>query len=119
MKSLHRAKAISAYNGARITLKNEMSYPSYMLLKEAARGVMSYMIEDSMDKEISDKTKLSRLLEMMEPGLMTDEQINWVNNLIQAEEAGLEGVLSMEINILIEIKRAIKRLIIDYLKEPI
>lgn len=119
MKSLHRAKAISAYNGARITLKENMSYPAYMLLKEAARGIMSYMVEDSLDKEISDKTKLTRLLEMMNVDLMTDEQVESVKVLIDAEESGLSGVLSMDIDELNDIRKSIKKLIIEYFKEPI
>lgn len=46
MKTMHRTKALAAYEGARLTLNNNMSYPTYMLLKEAVRGVLSYMAED-------------------------------------------------------------------------
>ena len=119
MKSLHRTKTIAAYEGARMAIKAGMPYPSYMLLKEAARGVMSYIVEDSLDKEISEKTKLVRLLDLVKPGAMTDEQIDCVQTLVNAEKAGLVGILSMDMTELTQVKRAIKKLIVDYFKEPI
>lgn len=43
MKSLHRTKALTAYEAARMALKNDMAYPAYMMLKEAARGTLAYI----------------------------------------------------------------------------
>lgn len=119
MRSLHRVKAIAAYDGARITLKNEMSYPSYMLLKEAARGVLAYIAEDSLDQEISDKTKLSRLLDLVNEDLINKEDRHGIEMLIDAENRGLTGILTMDIAELKTVKKAVKHLIAAYMKEPI
>lgn len=119
MKMLHRTKALAAYDGARITLKSEMPYPSYMMLKEAARGILAYLAEDSLDKEISDKTKLARLLEIIDTEMLTEDQIEAVNMLIEAEGRGLVGILSISIDDLKKIKKSIKKLIITYFKEPV
>lgn len=119
MKSLHRIKAIAAYNGAREVLKKEMAYPAYMMLKESARGILSYIVEDSYDKEISDKTKLSRLLDLINEELLTTEQIESIRYLVGVEKQGLEGILTIPTTDLIKIKRALKELIINYLKEPV
>ena len=62
MKSLHRTKALESYRGARITLKEGLVYPSYMLLKEATRSTLAYINEDLYDKEYSEKTKMRTLL---------------------------------------------------------
>lgn len=119
MKSLHRAKALAAYEGARLVLKQEMSYPAYMLLKEAARGLLSYIVEDSFDKEISEKTKLSRLLEFVDVETFKAEDIENIKELIKAENLGLEEILSMDLDKLKSIKKTIKGLIADYLREPV
>ena len=117
MKSLHRAKAISAYEGARLVLKNEQVYPSYMLLKEAARGVLSYIAEDCLDTEICEKTKLDRLLEFMKDGVISDEDARCINLLIDAERGGLQKIITMDLNDLKSIKKSIKKLISTCLGE--
>lgn len=119
MKVLHRTKALAAYEGARIVLKNDMAYPSYMLLKEAARGVLSYMAEDIMEQDISEKTKLSRLLDFVNTDNISKEDMDNIQKLIDAENKGLDRILSMDLNELYTIKRTIKGLIAEYLKEPI
>lgn len=119
MKALHRTKTLAAYEGARLVLKNDMAYPAYMLLKEAARGVLSYMVEDSFEQDISEKTKLSRLLDFVNIETLTTEDVNNINKLITAENAGLDTILSMSVEELKEIKHTIKGLIAKYMKEPI
>lgn len=118
MKALHRTKALAAYEGARMAMQNDMSYPAYMLLKEAARGVLSYMSEDSMEIDISEKTKLSRLLEFTR-GEISTEDTEAIQNLIDAESQGLERILSIPMEDLREVKKVIKMLIGEYLKEPV
>ena len=119
MKSLHRTKSLAAYAGARITLKEGLPYPSYMLLKEAARGVLSYIAEDVMEHDISEKTKLSRLLELIDIENFDEKVIKDIEKLVEAENRGLNAILTMEVDELIQIKRSIKSLIADHLKEPI
>lgn len=119
MRSLHRAKALAAYDGARLTLKNDMSYPAYMLLKEAARGVLSYVAEDVLDTEISDKTKLERLLEFLNDDLINSEDRKNIEKLIVAEKSGLTGILTISTDELVSIKKTVKHLIATYLKEPV
>ena len=119
MKYLHRVKTLSAYEGARVCLKNELTYPSYMMLKEAARGVLSYVAEDVLDRDISDKTKLDRLVEFMEEGLVSSEDMVNIQKLISAENEGLQGILSIELDDLMKIKKSIKKLIVTYIKEPV
>lgn len=119
MKSLHRTKALAAYEGARLVLKNNMAYPAYMLLKEAARGVLSYMAEDTFDKDISDKTKLARLLEFLDTETIKKEDIDNIQKLIDAENSGLQSILAINLDELYSIKKTIKGLIGNYMKEHV
>lgn len=119
MKSLHRTKSLAAYAGARITLKEGLPYPSYMLLKEAARGVLSYIAEDVLEQDISEKTKLSRLLELIDVENFDEKIIKDIEKLVEAENRGLDAILTMDVNELMEVKRSVKTLIADHLKEPI
>lgn len=119
MQTLHRIKALAAYEGARLVLKQDMSYPSYMLLKEAARGVLSYILEDSFGKEISDKTKLSRLLDFVDSEAIGEEDMQTLQLLVEAEQDGLAHIMTMDIETLNKIKKTIKKLIGTYLKEAV
>lgn len=119
MKSLHRIKAISAYKGARTSIKQEENYPAYMLLKEAARGLMSYIVEDAFDIEISEKTKLSRLLDWVTPTYISEEDRANIQKLVDAENGGLQDILTMSTEDLKMIKKTIKTNIATYLKEPV
>ncbi len=119
MRSLHRSKAIAAYNCARTAIKNNESYPAYILLKEAARGALSFIIEDAFDEEISDKTKIRKLIDWADDVVLTDEDRETLNILDTAERGGLQALLSMDINDLKKIKRVVKGLIANYLKEPV
>lgn len=117
MKSLHRAKALEAYSAGRITLKQGMSYPSYMMLKEAARGTLSYLIEDINDKEISEKTKLSNLLEWSKGCVISDKEYDILNELVKFEQGGLESILTIPLDKLKMIKKVLKKIIAEQLGE--
>ena len=119
MKHLHRAKCLSAYEGARIVLKQGMVYPAYMLLKEAARGVLSYMAEDFLDKEISEKSKLTNLIDILGDTMLNEKQKDGIKILIDAEKSGLDGILVLDVNDMYVVKRAVKSLIIEVFKEPV
>lgn len=119
MKSMHRTKTIAAYDGARLALKNNMAYPAYILLKEATRGVLAYIIEDRMDKDISEKMKLKSLLSFIDDTMVSADDIVNIEKLISIEASGIEGILSANIDDLIEIKRSIKHIISEYMHEPI
>lgn len=119
MKSMHRTKTIAAYNGARLAIKNNMAYPAYILLKEAARGVLAYIIEDSMDKDISEKMKLKSLLGFIDSNMIESKDIENINKLISIENSGIEGILSVDTSTLSEIKRSIKHMISEYMHEPV
>ena len=119
MKHLHRAKCLSAYEGARVVLKQGMVYPAYMLLKEAARGVLSYMAEDFLDKGISEKSKLSNLVDILGDTMLSEKQKEGIQILIDAEKSGLEGILVLDVKAMTTVKRAVKSLIIEVFKEPV
>ncbi|MBR6756282.1 MAG: hypothetical protein IKM15_04980 [Peptococcaceae bacterium] len=119
MKSLHRTKTLAAYEGARLVLKEGMTYPAYMLLKEAARGVLSYLAEDVMQQDINEKTKLSRLLELIDVENFKEADIKNIEKLIEAENKGLNAILTMDVDQLKEIKASVKSLIATHLKEPV
>lgn len=119
MKSLHRIKAISAYNGARTAIMGEECYPAYMLLKESARGLLSYIAEDAFATEICEKTKLRRLLDWVTPTYINEDDAANIQKLIDAENGGLQAILTMPTEDLKLIKKTIKTNIATYLKEPI
>lgn len=119
MKTMHRTKALAAYEGARLTLNNNMSYPTYMLLKEAVRGVLSYMAEDFLNIDIDEKTKLTRLVDLVNSEDINSDDNESIQALIDAEKRGLEHLLSMGIDTLRKIKKSAKHLIATYLKEPV
>lgn len=117
MKSLHKIKAVDAYNGAKEVLDKEIVYPSYILLKESLRGTLAYMVEDSMDTDISDKTKLSKLLNLMSDNLISNEDVEKLDVLLEAERNGLGAIISMDICRLKEVRTVIKKMISTNLGE--
>lgn len=119
MKSLHRIKAVSAYNGARTAINAGENYPAYILLKEAARGVLSYICEDAFSKDICEKTKLTHLLEWTTPAFISEDDRATLEILVDAEKKGLEGILCIPTDDLSKIKKVLKGIIIEYLKEPV
>lgn len=119
MKSLHRTKALAAYDGARLAVKNDLAYPSYMMLKEAARGVLSYIAEDELEQDISEKTKLTRLLELIDTEGLNPDDLAGVNKLIELEQGGLVEILSVPMDELRKVKKAVKHFIVLAFGEPV
>lgn len=119
MKSLHRTKALAAYDGARLTLNNNMAYPTYMLLKESARGILSYIAEEKFGYTISDKTKLSRLIEFLDEETINIIDLKNIQKLIDVESNGLQAIISINTDDLEDIKRTLKGLIIYWFREPV
>lgn len=119
MKSLHRTKALAAYDGARITLKNGMVYPAYLMLKEAARGALAYIAEDAFSCDFSEKVKLHKLLNMMTEDLVSLEDQENIRVLTDIESGGLAGILALQVADLEPIKKTVKKLISTYLAEHV
>lgn len=119
MKSLHRTKALSAYEAARLALKNDMSYPAYMLLKEAARGTLAYIVEDSQNREISEKTKLQKLLDWVDESALPTMGYENITYLINAESKGLSDILTLPLDDLKKVKKTIKKMIGEHLKQNV
>lgn len=119
MKSLHRTKALSAYEAARLVLKENMSYPAYMMLKEAARGTLAYIVEDSQGREISEKTKLQKLLDWVDDSALPPDGYEEISYLIEAESKGLEDILALPIDKLKKVKKVIKKMIGEHLKQSV
>lgn len=117
MKSLHRTKALAAYEGANITIKNGMVYPGYMMLKEAARGSLAYIAEDAFSCDFSDKTKLHKLLNMMNDDLVSPEDQENIHKLVEIESSGLAGILALQIDDIEPIRKTVKKLIATYMSE--
>lgn len=118
MKSMHRIKALTSYDGARLTLKADMAYPSYMLLKEAARGILAYIAENDFESDISEKMKLRRLLDLVDHLILPDE-IKAVEKLIEIESKDFKDILSVDINELRNVKKQLKVMIWAYLGERV
>lgn len=119
MKVIHRAKALSAYEGARVVMATDNVYATYMLLKEAVRGILAYIVDDKYDYKCTHKTKLHKLLEMTTDDMVPPEDKANIQLLIDKENDGLESILAMDMAELKEVKRTAKKLIADYMKEPV
>lgn len=111
MKSLHRTKALAAYEGAREVLKEEMVYPGYILLKESVRGTLAYIIEDTENFDISEKTKLHKLIYLVRETLVSEEEKEKLSVLVNAEREGLGAIVAMDLDKLLEVKTILKKLI--------
>lgn len=119
MKSLHRAKALEAYAGARIVLKEGLVYPGYMLLKEATRSTLAYINEDLQEKEYSEKTKMRTLLNDVPQQLIENVNMDIFNIFVDMDSAGLDAILSLDIEVLRDIKKVLKKIIGMYLEEAV
>lgn len=119
MKSLHRTKALTAYEAARMALKNDMAYPAYMMLKEAARGTLAYIVEDSQNREISEKTKLQKLLDWANEVDLHPNGYENISYLIQAESKGLSEILTLPLDELNKVKKTIKLMIGEHLRQNV
>lgn len=109
MKSLHRSKAIEAYEGARLVLKKGLVYPGYVLLKEATRSVLAYINEDVQGKEYSEKTKMRTLLEEVPAELEKLTDLSVFDIFVEMDTAGLGAILTLDIVELEKIRKVLKK----------
>ena len=119
MKSLHRMKALESYRGARILLKEELVYPSYVMLKEATRSTLAYINEDLQGKEYSEKTKMRTLMEDAPAVLIEDIDMDIFNIFVEMDKAGLDAILALDIKELKKIRRTLKIIMGTYLDADI
>ena len=119
MKSLHRTKALESYRGARITLKEGLVYPSYMLLKEATRSTLAYINEDLYDKEYSEKTKMRTLLNETPAVLVQSVDMSVFEIFVDMDTKGLDGILALDIEKLNSIRKDLKTIMGLYLDADI
>lgn len=117
MKSLHRGKAIEVYLGAKVVMKKGYVYPAYVLLKESLRATLAYIQEDLADKEYSEKTKLRTLLETTPVILTPDVKLEVFNIMLELEDIGLDAIMSVDIEELEKVRKALKQIIGIYLGE--
>ncbi len=117
LKVLHRVKALDAYKGAVAAMKVEATYSAYMCLKEAVRGLCCYVLADQIC--ISNKTKLKSLLDQYPATPEDVDAINQFYKLVRAEEEGLSAITSMDMQDLIKIRKAVKKLIGSYMDEAL
>lgn len=119
MKSLHRVKAIEAYQGARLLLKENLVYPSYVMLKEATRSTLAYINEDIQGKEYSEKTKMRTLLDDAPAVLIQNVDMDIFNIFVDMDKEGLGAILAINIEDLRKIRRTIKKIMGTYLDADI
>lgn len=109
MKNLHRSKALESYAAARLMLKEGLVYPSYVMLKEATRSMLAYINEDANDKEYSEKTKMRTLLDDTPAQLLPNVDMSIFELFVDMEKEGLDAILSLPMEKLLEIKKVIKK----------
>lgn len=119
MKYLHRMKALESYRAARILLKEDLVYPSYVMLKEATRSTLAYINEDVQGKDYSEKTKMRTLLEDAPAVLIQNVDMNIFNIFIEMDKKGLDGIMAIEIDELKKIRRTLKKIMGVYLEADI
>ena len=119
MKSLHRMKALESYRAARILLKEDLVYPSYVMLKEATRSTLAYINEDLQGKDYSEKTKMRTLLEDAPTVLIQNVDMDIFNIFIEMDKKGLDGIMAIEIDELKKIRRTLKKIMGVYLDADI
>lgn len=119
MKALHRTKAIETYQGARLTLKAGLGLPAYMMLKECARATLAYIVEESLDTDISEKSKLSNLVDLSPDTIVTDKDKELISILLGAEKEGLSSIMALTVEELQPVKKMLKKYIGEYLNEKL
>ena len=119
MKYLHRMKALESYRAARILLKEDLVYPSYVMLKEATRSTLAYINEDLQGKDYSEKTKMRTLLEDAPAVLLQNVDMDIFNIFIEMDKKGLDGIMAIEIDELKKIRRTLKKIMGVYLDADI
>ena len=119
MKSLHRIKALESYRGARLLLKENLIYPSYVMLKEATRSTLAYINEDIQGKEYSEKTKMKTLLDDMPAQLLQNIDMSIFKIFVDMDSAGLNAILTLDIEKLKDIRKTLKKIMGIYLDADI
>ena len=119
MKYLHRMKALESYRAARILLKEDLVYPSYVMLKEDTRSTLAYINEDLQGKDYSEKTKMRTLLEDAPAVLIQNVDMDIFNIFIEMDKKGLDGIMAIEIDELKKIRRTLKKIMGVYLDADI
>lgn len=114
-KSLHKLKAIESFKTATFALEEGYMYPAYTMLKESARGALSYINEDLQDRTYDTKTNLKSLLEASPRELIVKYDIDKLNVFNEKDAEGLLSINSMDIEELKEIRKLIKDLITTYI----
>ena len=109
MKYLHRMKALESYRAARILLKEDLVYPSYVMLKEATRSTLAYINEDLQGKDYSEKTKMRTLLDDTPAQLLPNVDMSIFELFVDMEKEGLDAILSLPMEKLLELKKVIKK----------
>lgn len=119
MKSLHRVKALESYRAARTLLKEDLVYPSYVMLKEATRSTLAYINEDIQGKEYSEKTKMRTLLDDAPAVLIQNVDMDMFNIFVDMDKAGLGAIFALDIGELKKIRRILKKIMGIYLDADI
>ena len=120
MKIHHRVKSIDTYKGARIAINENLTYSSYMLIKESLRATLAYIAEDMFDWELSNKTNLTYLIGLFnDTDVLSIDDADALEKLLIAEKNGITAIIAMDIDDIKAVKKVVKRLIADYIKEPI
>jgi hypothetical protein len=112
-------KALESYRAARILLKEDLVYPSYVMLKEATRSTLAYINEDLQGKDYSEKTKMRTLLEDAPAVLIQNVDMDIFNIFIEMDKKGLDGIMAIEIDDLKKIRRTLKKIMGVYLDADI
>jgi hypothetical protein len=112
-------KALESYRAARILLKEDLVYPSYVMLKEATRSTLAYINEDLQGKDYSEKTKMRTLLEDAPAVLIQNVDMDIFNIFIEMDKKGLDGIMAIEIDELKKIRRTLKKIMGVYLDADI
>lgn len=117
LKYEHRAKALTAYQGARLTLSSDLGYPAYVLLKEATRALLCYIAEEVSEKQFHEKTKLGTVMEFIPDTVISEEDMKVLRRLCDYEQMDLFEILNIDLGELKEIKQVLKKLISTHLGE--
>ncbi len=114
-KSLHKLKAVESFRTASYAIKEGYMYPGYTMLKEAARGALSYINEDLQNKTYDTKTNMKTLLQATPKELLMKYDIKKLEIFNEKDKEGLLSINSMDIKELEEVRKLVKDLITTYI----
>lgn len=117
MQSIRRTTAIVTYDAARLLLKEGNTYGGFLMLKEAVRASLAYILEDITQQEYSDRTRLSTLFERLPENLTEGVTLDDFRKVKEIEKKGIEGILNMGIEEMESIRKALKQINGVYLGE--